>query len=263
MHWPAGGPAQAIGHITALRGSAILTQAGGTVVQIKVGDLVRQGDVIETAANSQVGIYFFDGSAFNLSGESRMALNEFACDRDQILQSAQFAITRGSFAFQTGQRTESGYFNIETPAATIRTRARRRDWDAVARGVDFRRARRSSRAKYKRQRHDIFAELGLKGRRYFGRRPTDLQTPAPRHFRNHHSWAEAATLVGRQPRRTNRHQCIRQRVDDCQYSGPNGRAPTCSTGRADDVRRRATPPHGDRVERIGRASHFHSTAAAD
>ena len=124
MHWPAGGPAQAIGHITALRGSAILTQAGGTVVQIKVGDLVRQGDVIETAANSQVGIYFFDGSAFNLSGDSRMALNEFACDRDQILQSAQFAITRGSFAFQTGQRTESGYFNIETPAATIRTRAR-------------------------------------------------------------------------------------------------------------------------------------------
>ena len=124
MQWPVDDRLQAIGNITAVVGSAFLNQVSGAVVQIKIGDPVCQGDVIETAANSQVGIYFIDGTAFNLSGDSRMAVNEFACDLNQILLSAQLGITRGKFAFKTGQGAKAGFFNIETPAAIVRTRAR-------------------------------------------------------------------------------------------------------------------------------------------
>ena len=79
-------PSQAIGKIQTMTGSVTVTRAGGVVVQGNVGDLVYQGDVIETAADGAVAIIFNDGTAFNLSASSRMALDEFVCDPDGDLE---------------------------------------------------------------------------------------------------------------------------------------------------------------------------------
>jgi len=57
---------QVIGHIQTAIGSSTLTRACGIAVQIKVDEPVCQGDVIETAADSRVGIRFIDGTAFDL-----------------------------------------------------------------------------------------------------------------------------------------------------------------------------------------------------
>ena len=82
------------------------------------------GDVIETAVDGRVGIRFIDGTAFNLSGGARMALDEFVCDPDGTSHSALFDVTRGTFSFVVGQMAKAGCLRIGTPAGSIQGRAR-------------------------------------------------------------------------------------------------------------------------------------------
>ena len=119
---PAVGPCSLIGKIEIIVGACSLTRAGEVVVEIKAGDPVCQGDVIETAADGRVGIRFMDGTAFSLSNNARMALREFACDG--ALPSALFDVTRGDFAFIAGEMAKAGRLGIDTPVASIRGRAR-------------------------------------------------------------------------------------------------------------------------------------------
>ena len=119
-----GEPSQVIGKIQTVIGSGTLTRADGVVIQIKAGDPVCQGDVIETASDGQIAIHFIDDTVFSLSSNSRVELNEFVCDGDGTLHSGLFDIARGSFAFRTGQVAKSGFLTIETPDASIRGRAR-------------------------------------------------------------------------------------------------------------------------------------------
>ena len=119
-----GEPSQVIGKIQTVIGSGTLTRADGVVIQVKAGDPVCQGDVIETASDCQIAIHFIDNTVFNLSGNSRVELNEFVCDGDGTLHSGLFDIARGSFAFRTGQVAKAGFLTIETPDASIRGRAR-------------------------------------------------------------------------------------------------------------------------------------------
>ena len=89
-------PPQVIGHILTAIGSGTLTLTGGGVaVQVKVGDPVCQGDVIETAADGRVGIRFIDDTAFNLSSSARMVVDEFVYDSNGTSDSAQFGVTAG------------------------------------------------------------------------------------------------------------------------------------------------------------------------
>ena len=120
----AGEPSQVIGNIQTVIGSGTLTRASGAVVQIKAGDPVCQGDVIETAADGQIAIHFIDDTVFNLSSNSRVVLSEFVCDCNGTLNSGLFDVARGSFAFTTGQVAKTGFLTIETPVASIRGRAR-------------------------------------------------------------------------------------------------------------------------------------------
>ena len=120
----AGEPSQVIGNIQTVIGSGTLTRGSGAVVQIKAGDPVCQGDVIETAADGQIAIHFIDDTVFNLSSNSRVVLSEFVCDCNGTLNSGLFDVARGSFAFTTGQVAKTGFLTIETPVASIRGRAR-------------------------------------------------------------------------------------------------------------------------------------------
>ena len=77
---------QVIGNIQKAIGCGTLSRASGIAVQVKVGDPVCQGDVIETAADGRIGIRFIDGTLFQLSGSTRAVLNEFVCDSAGIPQ---------------------------------------------------------------------------------------------------------------------------------------------------------------------------------
>src|SRR5262249_25457703 len=69
-------PPPAIGTIQTATGLVTVMDASGVVAQVKVGDPVYRHDTLETGADGAVGITFIDGTAFNLSNNARMALNE-------------------------------------------------------------------------------------------------------------------------------------------------------------------------------------------
>src|SRR6266403_4951075 len=114
---------QVIGHIQTVIGSGTLARACGIAGEVKVGDSVCQGDVIETAADGRAGIRFIDGTTFNLSG-ARMVLDEFVCDANGTSHSALFGVSRGTFSFVVGQVAKTGCLRIDTPLGSIRGRAR-------------------------------------------------------------------------------------------------------------------------------------------
>ena len=116
----AAGPALFIGKIETTAGACALTRSGGIPVQIKLGDPVCQGDVIETAADGRVGIRFVDGTTFSLSNSARMVVKEFA--DDEASPSARFDVTQGAFRFIAGATGNAGRFDVDTPFANIRGR---------------------------------------------------------------------------------------------------------------------------------------------
>src|SRR5262245_16680490 len=111
-------PPQAIGKIQTATGPVTVVDASGVVAQVKVGDRVYRHDTIETGADGAVGITFTDGTAFNLSNNARMALNEFVCDGTS--NSALFSLSKGVFAFIAGKVAKTGGLRIDTPFARIR-----------------------------------------------------------------------------------------------------------------------------------------------
>ena len=111
-----------IGKIETVAGSCTLTRSGDNPVQVKPGDPVCQGDIIETAADGKVGIRFIDGTVFNLSDHGRIVLKEFA--GGGVSPSALFDVSDGTFAFIAGEMAKAGRLNIDTPFASIRSRDR-------------------------------------------------------------------------------------------------------------------------------------------
>ena len=106
-----------IEHVNAVVVQANLPAAGGG--QTKVGDLVYKGDVVQTGADGKVGITFTDGTAFNLSSNARMMLNEFVYDPNGKSNSTLFSLTKGTFTFVAGKVAKTGDMKIDTPVATM------------------------------------------------------------------------------------------------------------------------------------------------
>ena len=118
---PAAESALVVGQIESVVGCALLTRPGGDPFQVKPGDPVCRGDILETTAGGKIGIRFIDGTAFNLSDSARAVVKEFGGDGAE--PSALFDISRGTFAFIAGEMAKHGRLRIETPFASIRGRA--------------------------------------------------------------------------------------------------------------------------------------------
>jgi hypothetical protein len=107
----------AIEHVNAVVVQANLPAASGG--QTKLGDLVYKGDVVQTGADGKVGITFTDGTAFNLSSNARMVLDEFVYDPNGKSNSTLFSLTKGTFTFIAGKVAKTGDMKIDTPVATM------------------------------------------------------------------------------------------------------------------------------------------------
>ena len=104
-----GAPAaqQPIGRVETVTGSATALR-NGVAVELNVGDLVFQGDVVQTRSDSTLGIAFADGSAFNLNDNARMALNEFVYDPNSTSNSALINLVQGTVSFIAAQVAKTG-----------------------------------------------------------------------------------------------------------------------------------------------------------
>ena len=117
--------AKPIGKVVTTAGAVSIEHSGAVVVQastssqVKVGDLVYLGDVVQTGADGKIGINFSDGSSFNLSSNARMDLNEFVYDPNGKSNSTLFNLSKGTFTFVAGNVAKSGDMKIDTPVATM------------------------------------------------------------------------------------------------------------------------------------------------
>ena len=127
---PAAAQIQPIGKIESASGSVTLTHTDGVILQAnvgpngglgkaKVGDVVYRGDLVETGANSAVGVVFTDGTAFNLSANARIEMNEFVYDPKGTSNSAFISLAKGTFTFIAGRVAQTGDMKVDTPVATM------------------------------------------------------------------------------------------------------------------------------------------------
>ena len=118
---PIGKVVTANGSVTIEHVNAVIVQANlsAGAAQTKVGDAVYQGDVVQTGADGKVGITFTDGTAFNVSSNARMVLNEFVYDPNSKSNSTLINLTKGTFTFVAGQVAKAGDMKVQTPVATM------------------------------------------------------------------------------------------------------------------------------------------------
>src|SRR5215203_5376750 len=125
---PSGGLETAIGRIISVSGTVTVERKAltvsqvavtGSAVQLKDGDFVYRGDAIQTAADSKASLAFADGTAFNVSSNARMVLNEFVYDPDSKSNSSLYSLAKGAFTFVAGKVAKTGSMKVDTPAATM------------------------------------------------------------------------------------------------------------------------------------------------
>jgi hypothetical protein len=117
-----------IGKVVSIKGVASIAHADAVVVQAslgnqpsqtKVGDAIYLGDVIQTGPDGKLAITFTDGTAFDLSSNARMIMNEFVYDPKSTSNSTLLSLTKGTFTFVAGKVAKTGDMRIETPVGTI------------------------------------------------------------------------------------------------------------------------------------------------
>ena len=117
-----GGPAgKVVGHIAKMTGSASIVRNGVTI-DVQVGDAVYQSDVLQTGSSSTVGLVLADGTAFNLSANARLMLNDLTFDASSTSNSSFITLVQGAASFVAGQVAKTGDMKVATPAAVIGVR---------------------------------------------------------------------------------------------------------------------------------------------
>jgi hypothetical protein len=119
---PIGKVVTATGVVHVEHPAAVVLQANlppGGFGQVKIGDLIYRGDLIETGPDGGLGITFSDGTAFNVSKNARMEVNEFVYDPNGHSNSVLFKLTLGTFTFIAGAIAKTGDMKADTPVGTI------------------------------------------------------------------------------------------------------------------------------------------------
>ena len=101
-----------------MTGSASIVRNGVTI-DVQVGDAVYQSDVLQTGSSSTVGLVLVDGTAFNLSANARLMLNDLTFDATSTSNSSFITLVQGAANFVAGQVAKTGDMKVATPAAVI------------------------------------------------------------------------------------------------------------------------------------------------
>ena len=117
-----------IGKITSATGLLTIEHAVAVVVSAnlqpgpapaKLDDFVYQKDIVRTGPDGKATITFTDGTAFNLSSNAQMELNEFVYDPKGNSNSTMFSLVKGTFTFAAGKVATTGDMKFNTPVGTM------------------------------------------------------------------------------------------------------------------------------------------------
>ncbi|MBI5322252.1 FecR domain-containing protein [Bradyrhizobium sp.] len=124
---PAAAPAQAadaqqaeepIGNVATLSGKASVTR-NDKQIPLALKDDIYLNDVVQTSANSALGITFSDGTTFNLKASSQITIDDFVYEEGGKKNSGLFDVAKGTVAFVAAQVAKTGNMQITTPTATL------------------------------------------------------------------------------------------------------------------------------------------------
>ena len=109
----------AVGKIQRAVGSITIARANLIIDHLIAGDLVYQGDLIETGADGLVEILFVDGTTFHLYASTSLALDEFTYGAEPSTNSVLLRVVKGLFGFFAGRVAATGRFVVDTPLTKI------------------------------------------------------------------------------------------------------------------------------------------------
>jgi hypothetical protein len=107
-----------IGNVATLTGSATVTR-NKTSTPLKVQDDIFQNDVLQTSANSTLGITFNDATTFNLTANARITVDSYVYQDGGNQNNALFDVAKGTVAFVAASVARTGDMKIATPTATL------------------------------------------------------------------------------------------------------------------------------------------------
>lgn len=108
----------AVGNVAKVSGTAVVTR-NGVPVELKQGDRLLKGDVVQTGADSTIGISFVDGTALGLASNARIVLDEMTYDPNGSSNSSLLSLVQGAITLVAGHTAKFGNMRVETPVATM------------------------------------------------------------------------------------------------------------------------------------------------
>src|SRR5258705_2575620 len=116
-------PAQAaadepIENVATLTGSATVTH-NNVSKPLKLQDGIFQNDVLQTSANSTLGVTFDDATTFNLTANAKITVDNFVYEDGGKQNAASFDVAKGTVAFVAAAVAKTGDMKISTPTATL------------------------------------------------------------------------------------------------------------------------------------------------
>jgi hypothetical protein len=107
-----------IGNVATVTGSASVVRNNETT-PLKARDDIYVNDVVQTAANSALGITFNDATTFNLKANTEITIDTYVYQDGGNKNAGVFDIAKGTAAFVAAAVAKTGDMKITTPTATL------------------------------------------------------------------------------------------------------------------------------------------------
>ena len=111
-------PEEPIGNVANVTGSASVIRNDKTT-PLKVKDDIYLNDVVQTGANSALGITFIDATTFNLKASTKITIDNYVYEEGGKSNAAIFDVAKGTAAFVAASVAKTGDMKITTPTATL------------------------------------------------------------------------------------------------------------------------------------------------
>jgi hypothetical protein len=111
-------PEEPIGNVATVTGTASVVRNNATT-PLKLRDDIYLNDVVQTAANSSLGITFIDATTFNLKANAQITIDTYVYADGGKNNAGVFDVIKGTAAFAAAAIAKTGDMKITTPTATL------------------------------------------------------------------------------------------------------------------------------------------------
>lgn len=111
-------PEEPIGNVATVTGKASVVR-NNTTTPLKVKDDIYLNDVVQTGANSSIGITFTDATTFNLKANAKITIDTYVYEDGGKNNAGIFDVAKGTAAFVAAAVAKTGDMKITTPTASL------------------------------------------------------------------------------------------------------------------------------------------------